>query len=225
MSTTQPVQRVTIIGAGNMGRGIGTRVVRGGHALTVVDRSHESAEALAAELRALAAAQGTGATVRAVPFDPAAVAGDVVVFATYYADSLDLAARLRERLAGAVVVDISNPLNPTFDGLVTRPGTSAAEEIRDRLAPGTRLVKAFNTTFAGPLAAGAVAGQPLDVLIAGDDDGAKRAVAALVEGGGLRAIDAGALTRSRELEAVGLLGITLQGALGTGFQSAWKLVA
>jgi 8-hydroxy-5-deazaflavin:NADPH oxidoreductase len=86
------------------------------------------------------------------------------------------------------------------------------------------VVKAFNTTFAPTLLAGQVAGEPLDVFIAGDDEDAKSTVATLVRDGGLRPIDAGALERSRQLEGLGLLGITLQGALGTQFGTAWKLV-
>jgi predicted dinucleotide-binding enzyme len=39
------------------------------------------------------------------------------------------------------------------------------------------VVKAFNTTFAGTLLEGQVAGQPLDVLVAGDDSDAKSRVA------------------------------------------------
>jgi Trk K+ transport system NAD-binding subunit len=42
---------VTIIGAGNMGRGIGHRLVAGGHDVTVVDRDPEEAEQLVEELR------------------------------------------------------------------------------------------------------------------------------------------------------------------------------
>ena len=42
---------VTIIGAGNMGRGIGHLLVRGGHSVTVVDRGPEEAARLAEELR------------------------------------------------------------------------------------------------------------------------------------------------------------------------------
>jgi Trk K+ transport system NAD-binding subunit len=42
---------VTIIGAGNMGRGIGHRLVAGGHDVTVVDRDPEEAGRLAEELR------------------------------------------------------------------------------------------------------------------------------------------------------------------------------
>jgi len=42
---------VTIIGAGNMGHGIGHRLVAGGHDVTVVDRDPEEAEQLVEELR------------------------------------------------------------------------------------------------------------------------------------------------------------------------------
>jgi predicted dinucleotide-binding enzyme len=82
-------------------------------------------------------------------------------------------------LAGKVVVDFANPLNETFDGLATGPGTSAAEELVESAPSGTRVVKAFDTTFSGTLVEGQVAGQPLDVFLAGDDDGSKETVAQL----------------------------------------------
>jgi 8-hydroxy-5-deazaflavin:NADPH oxidoreductase len=137
---------------------------------------------------------------------------------------LDVVRRLGAALDGKVVVDISNPLNPTYDGLVTAPGTSAAETIRAALPAHARLVKAFNTTFAGTLVAGQVAGQPLDVFIAGDDADAKETVATLVRDGALDPVDVGPLERARQLEQLGFLGISLQGPLGTGFMSGWKLV-
>jgi hypothetical protein len=86
-------------------------------------------------------------------------------------------------------------------------------------------VKAFNTTFAGTLVEGRVAGQPLDVFIAGDDGEAKETVARLVRDGGLVPIDAGPLRRARELERLGFFGMTLQQPLGLNFQSAWKLIS
>ena len=67
--------------------------------------------------------------------------------------------------------------------------------------------------------------QPLDVLIAGDDKEAKEMVAQLVRDGDLRAIDVGPLERARDLEGLGLLGITLQQPLGLNFQSTWKLAS
>ncbi len=57
-----------------------------------------------------------------------------------------------EALSGKVVVDITNPVNwETFDGLVTPPDSSAAEKIEKAAPEGARVVKAFNTTFAGTL--------------------------------------------------------------------------
>ena len=212
---------VTIIGAGNMGRGIGHRLVAGGHEVTVVDRDPEEAGRLAEWLRGAAAG---GATVQAAG-PGTELRGEVVILAVYYPGNLEIARELGERLAGKVVVDISNPLNQTFDGLATAPGTSAAEEVAKSAPTGARVVKAFNTTFSGTLVEGQVAGQPLDVLIAGDDEEAKERVAQLVRDGGLRAIDVGPLERARQLEGLGFLGITLQQPLGLNFRSAWKLIS
>jgi 8-hydroxy-5-deazaflavin:NADPH oxidoreductase len=213
--------QITLIGAGNMGRGIGHRLVAGGHERTIVDRDPQEAGRLAKELRP--AAQG-GATVEAAG-PTSELRGQVVVLAVYYPGALELARELADRLAGKVVVEISNPLNQTFDALATPPGTSAAGEVAATVPTGTRVVKAFNTTFSGTLVEGQVAGQPLDVLMAGDDKEAKEMIAKLVRGGDLRAIDVGPLERARELEGLGFLGITLQQPLGLNFQSTWKLAS
>jgi 8-hydroxy-5-deazaflavin:NADPH oxidoreductase len=86
------------------------------------------------------------------------------------------------------------------------------------------VVKAFNTTFAGTLQEGKVGDQQLDVLIAGDDTDAKASVARLVEGGGMRVVDAGPLRRARQREALGFLHMALQESLGTGYRSAVKFL-
>jgi NADPH-dependent F420 reductase len=212
---------VTIIGAGNVGRGIGHRLIAGGHDVTLVDRDPEEAEQLVEELRG--AAEGRATVEAAGP--GAELRGEVVILAVYYPGSLEIAGELGDKLAGKVVVDIANPLNQTFDDLATAPGTSAAEEMAATATAGTKVVKAFNTTFSGTLVEGQVAGQPLDVFIAGDDQEAKETVAQLVRDGGLRAIDVGPLERARQLEGLGFLGITLQQPLGLHFQSAWKLIS
>ena len=213
--------QVTVIGAGNMGRGIGHRLVAGGHDVTIVDRDPEEAGQLAEELRGAAR---DGATVEAAG-PTSELRGEVVILAVYYPGSLEIARDLGERLAGRVVVDISNPVNQSFDGLATEPGTSAAEELAAALPAGARVVKAFNTTFAPTLVEGEVAGQPLDVFIAGDDEGAKETVAQLVRDGGLRAIDVGSLERARHLEGLGFLHMMVQQPMGMGFQSAFKVVS
>jgi NADPH-dependent F420 reductase len=210
---------ITLFGAGNMGRGIGTRLVTGGHSLTLVDSSPESADALVKELKS--AAKG-GAVVRSASFD-AVELGDVVILAVKYGVNLELAKQLGSRLNGKVVVDIANPLNASYDGLATAPGTSSAEELARVVPAGAKVVKAFNTTFSGTLVAGKVGSVPLDVFIAGDDESAKKKVLKLVEDGGMVGVDAGPLLRARELESLGLLGITLQMRHNLGFGTGWKL--
>jgi 8-hydroxy-5-deazaflavin:NADPH oxidoreductase len=208
--------QVTIIGTGNMARGIGSRVLAGGHDLTVVGKDFERAEAVAADMA------GAGTVKTAVSGDP--IEGQVVVLAVYYPDALGAAEQYADQLAGKVVVDITNPVNESFDGLVVPPDGSATEELA-ALAGGARWVKAFNTTFAIPLKAGTVAGHKLDVLLAGDDADAKGKVAALARDGGLNPIDVGPLKRARELEAAGLLHMGVQNELGTGFASALTILA
>lgn len=212
---------ITIIGAGNMGRGIGTRAVAGGHSVTFVDASPETAEKAAADVRASAK---NGAEVSAAPLGDAQL-GDVVVFAVWYGTNIELAKQLGAKLAGKVVVDIANPLNSTFDGLATAPDSSSAEDLAKAIADGAKVVKAFNTTYAGTLLSGSVAGQPLDVFIAGDDADAKAKVAQIVTDGGMRPIDTGPLSRARQIEGMQFLHIVTQGTLGTNWGSALKILS
>ena len=203
---------VTIIGTGNMARGIGTRLISGGHTVTLLGTERANAEELATELDG-------GATSGAVG-DP--VADDVVVLALYGV-ARQVAEQYGAQLDGKVVVDISNPIDlETFEPVVPDVG-SGAEEVAAAV-PGARVVKAFNTTFSGTLASGGVAGQQLDVLLASDDEDAKRTVESLVESSGLRAVDAGSLRRARQLEALGYLHMAVQDGLGTGYGSAVKLI-
>jgi NADPH-dependent F420 reductase len=209
------VTRVTIVGAGNMGRGIGTRVVAGGHQVEIVDRDPAEAQQLAEDL-------GGSATA----LDPESrFGGEVVVFAVYYPGIKEAVRQYADQLAGKVVVDITNPVDTqTWDRLATPPGTSSAEEVQQLLRQGTPVVKAFNTTFAGTLVSGEVGGQQLDVLIAGDDAAAKQTVSQLASDGGLRPVDVGPLSRAQQLEQLGYLHISLQQPLDLGFGSAVKLV-
>jgi predicted dinucleotide-binding enzyme len=225
---------VTVIGPGNMGRAISRRLACGGTDVLLVGKDIEATRRAAAEAAASdedgvraddfrEALAGTAGSIRAAELADA-LAEDVVVLALLHQQALDFARANASALSGKVVLDIANPLNATYDGLVTPPGSSAAEELA-RVVPGAKVVKAFNTTFAPTLEAGAVAGQPLDVFLAGDDAEGKAAVARLIEAGGLRAVDVGPLERARQLEGLGLLHIALQGTLGTGFASAVKILS
>ena len=211
------VSDVTIIGAGNMARGIGSRLAASGVEVQIRAPTAAHAQSLAEEL-----ADGGGSATGQGMEGP--LSGDVVVLATPYDGALAVTEQRRDELAGRVVVDITNPVDwSSFDRLVTPPDSSAAEGIAKQL-PDSRVVKAFNTTFAGTLPAGEVAGQSLDVLIAGDDDEAKARVAALVKAGGMRPIDTGPLRRARQLEQLGFLHMVLQDRLGTSYGSAVKFL-
>jgi 8-hydroxy-5-deazaflavin:NADPH oxidoreductase len=193
---------ITIIGTGNMARGIATRALAGGHAVTLLGTEAGKAEALAGELSGEVRTGAVG--------DP--LQGDVVVPAVWYHALGDVIGRYGDQLSGKVVVDITNPIDfETFDSLVVPADASAAAEIAAAL-PESRVLKAFNTTFAGTLAAGTVGSLPTTVLIAGDDTDAKSTLAGIVTSGGLKAIDAGSLKRARELEALGFLQLTLAAA-------------
>jgi 8-hydroxy-5-deazaflavin:NADPH oxidoreductase len=206
--------KVTIIGAGNMGRAIGTRAVAGGHEVEIVDRDPAEARALADDLGNSSKALDPGGSL----------GGEIVVFAVYYPGIKDAVKEYADRLSDKVVVDISNPVDTeTWDRLATAPGSSSAEEVAQLVPQGTPVLKAFNTTFAPTLMAGEVDGQQLDVLIAGDDESAKQQLSQLASDGGLRPVDVGPLSRAQQLEQLGFLHISIQQPLGLGFASTFKL--
>lgn len=185
---------VSIIGTGNMGQALDAVLSRGGTPHTLVKR---------------------GETVPAET--------DVVVLAVPYGSLSDVLATYGDALAGNVVVDLTNPVDfATFDGLTVPADSSAAAEIAAAV-PTARVLKAFNTTFAGALAGGSVLAAPTTVLIAGDDAEAKATLAEVVSAGGLRPVDAGSLKRARELEALGFLQITLAAGEKTSWTSGFNL--
>ncbi len=190
---------VTIIGTGNMARGIAARAIAAGRTVELLNRDAGKAATVAAELGGNTASGTVGQ----------APAGDIVVLAVPFDAAKEIVTAYGEALAGKTIVDITNPVNfETFDSLVVAPGSSAAEEIA-ALTPGN-VVKAFNTNFAGTLVAGEAGGQKLDGFIAGDNADATAAVASLMSDGGMRPLVVGALKRSRELEGFQFLLMTLQ---------------
>jgi predicted dinucleotide-binding enzyme len=172
---------LSILGTGNMGQAIAAVAGRGNHTVQLLGENDAATE----------------------------VTGDIVVLAVPYPAIPEVIAQRGESLAGKIAVDITNPLDfETFDSLVVPADSSAAAQIAAAL-PQSRVLKAFNTTFAATLAAGTVGPLTTTVLIAGDDADAKSTLAGVFTSGGLEAIDAGSLKRARELEAVGFLQLTL----------------
>lgn len=171
----------TIFGTGNMSQGISGVLGAGGASVQYIG------------------SQDQGASVD----------GDIVVLAVPYHALREISSQYGDQIQGKIVVDITNPLNfETFDSLLVPADGSAAAELAAAL-PNSKVLKAFNTTFAGTLAAKQVGDNKTTVLIAGDDVDAKERLAAAVRAGGLESVDAGPLARARELEALGFLQLTL----------------
>jgi len=188
---------ISIIGTGNMGQAISGIVTNGGNTVELFNQSDADQP----------------------------VTGDIVVLAVPYPAVADVLAKRADQLAGKIVVDITNPLNfETFDSLTVPADGSAAAEIAEAL-PQSRVLKAFNTNFAATLAGGNVGQLPTTVLIAGDDADAKALLAAVVTAGGLRTVDAGALRRARELEALGFAQITLAAGEKISWTGGFAVVA
>ncbi len=184
---------ITVLGTGNMARAISTLLLSGGNNVTLVGRNLEKAGAAVQELSQF---KKNGASVKSTSFG-GEISDPVVINTIWYPVCLGVLSDYRSALVGKILVDISNPLNSTYDDLVTPPGSSAAEEIAKTLPASVKVLKAFNTTYAGVLSQGNLAGQPLDVFIAGDDEQAKATLARLVEDGGQHPIDVGPLRRAR----------------------------
>lgn len=188
---------ITILGNGNMGQAIAGLAGKAGYDLQVLDVDNADT----------------------------AVTGDIVVLAVPHPAVAEIIRARGAELAGKVVVDITNPVNfETFDSLVVPADSSKAAEIAAAL-PSSKVVKAFNTTFAGTLASGVVGENPTTVLVAGDDAEAKDAVTAFVTAAGLKVKDAGALKRARELEAFGFLQIGLAASEQIGWTGGFAVVA
>lgn len=208
---------ITVLGTGNMAKGLAALFARAGHTVTLGSREAARAEAVAAEL-------GHGIAGADIP--TAANRSGVVVLAVPYpaaAETVEAAGGL----AGKTVIDITNPLTADFSGLSVGHTTSAAEEIQ-KLAPQAKVVKAFNTLFASVLQSGGrAAGQPATVFVAGDDADATGTVSDLAASAGLVPLQSGGLTAARYLEPVAGLNIALGYGLGLGTDIAptWQRAA
>jgi predicted dinucleotide-binding enzyme len=199
---------IAIIGAGNVGKALGSSLVRAGHTVTFAATNPEHAAEAASGLRARAAGSN----------NEAVNAADLVILAVPATALGAVAKEIGDSAAGKVIVDVSNRPTPDPAG----PATSLAEELQAQL-PGSSVVKAFNTAFASLQANPSVSGIAADGYVAGDDAAAKQTVLDVVESIGFRPVDAGSLAAARTLEGMAWLNISRALASGS-WGDAWVLV-
>ncbi|MFE7584470.1 NADPH-dependent F420 reductase [Streptomyces gardneri] len=205
--------KVAVLGTGEVGRRLATKLVSLGHEVAMGSRTADNAEAVKwAEEHG-----GTHGT-----FADAAGPAELVVNATGGLVSLAvLESAGAENLRGKVLVDVSNALDFS-EGfppkVVTPDGGSLAEQLQ-KAFPETRVVKTLNTmTNTVMVEPGRVPGDH-NVFLSGDDEGAKAVVADLLRSFGWpshRILDLGDLSSARATEQLLQLWLRLYGMFGTG---------
>ena len=174
---------IGIIGAGNIGRAIATALARRGIPATIANRrGPRSLEEITASL---------GPTIVAGTREEAA-AKDIVFVAVNWSKLPDALGGLPD-FAGRIVVDANNPIEaPRFERIDL--GARTSSEVFAKLAPGARVVKAFNHLTPDLLVADPTREGGRRVLfVAGDDEAAKAEVGSLGERLGFTPIDVGSL--------------------------------
>jgi predicted dinucleotide-binding enzyme len=202
----EDAMEIAIIGAGNVGKALGTGWRKAGHQVLfgMRDPAGEKAAAVKAEEFAVASPR------------EAAAQASVIVLALPWRGIEDSVKALGP-LGGKIVVDATNPLSPSLD-LAIGHNDSAGETVA-RNAPGAKVVKAFNTTGFGNMSNSAYPGGKLMMTVAGDDAAAKLTVMSLATDLGFDPVDAGPLVMSRYLEPLAMVWIKLAMAqkMGSNF--------
>ncbi|WP_404366016.1 NADPH-dependent F420 reductase [Sphingomonas sp. MMS24-J45] len=208
--------KIGIIGAGNVGTGLGKRLAAKGHDIVVsFARSPD---------KVVSAAVSIGRTARVGTPEEAARYGDVVIIATPWSATLEIIHAIAPMLVGKIVWDTTNPLKPDMSGLEIGTTTSGGEEIA-RAAPGAKIVKAV-PPFAEILLSPSleIGGELPGVFICAEDAEARKVILSLVEDLPASGIDAGPLSLARYTEPLGMLLVQLAYAQSMGARIGTRLI-
>ena len=214
-------QTVAIFGAsGSMGSAITKSIAKGPYRLLLISNDADKLQKLQSDF--LKESPDDEAEVIQALID-ARWKADIFILAVPYAAEAEIVAEIKDLAEGKIVISITNPINNDLSGLVTQPGTSAAEELQ-KLLPQSKVVKAFNTTFAADFTHPVIDGKQVDSFIAGDDEEAVKTVSELVKTAGFNPIVAGGLQVSRTLENMQLLLMQLGLKYDYNWLAGWRIL-
>lgn len=204
-------RRVGVLGSGEVGRRLAGGFQGRGHNVMIGSREPQKPE-----LQEWLAADGTG--IAAGTFHEVAEHGELLVLAALGNAAEEVIGEAGvASFSGKVVIDAMNPLDFSggFPPKLSICGEDSLGERVQRAIPDAKVVKAFNTIgspyFVDP---GLSEGLPT-MLIAGEDDGAKRIVGdVLVDFGWPEPVDIGGIAGARELEAICIAWVKIGGARG-----------
>jgi 8-hydroxy-5-deazaflavin:NADPH oxidoreductase len=209
--------RVAVLGTGDVGRTLAEAFVRLGHDVKLGSRSGTNEKAVAWTREA-------GPRASAGSFADAAAFGEIITVATLgSATEAALRAAGPEHFRGKTVIDTTNPLDFSqgMPRLFVGFTDSLGERVQ-RMLPGARVVKAFNTVGHALMYRPELAGGPPDMFIGGDDEG-KRTVAEILSEFGWGIVDLGGIETSRYLEPMCLIWV-LYGIRTSAWTHAFKLL-
>jgi predicted dinucleotide-binding enzyme len=188
-----PAMLIGLIGSGHIGGTLAMLMVDAGYSVVLSNsRGPETLTGLVSEL---------GSNARAATARGAAEAGDVVVVTIPFGRYRQVPA---EPLADKIVIDTNN-YYPQRDGRFPEldSGATTSSQMLAAHLPGSSVVKAFNTINFRDLATrGRRPDDPgrIAVPIAGDDEGAKKTVAGLIDSLGFDVVDVGPLREGRRFQ-------------------------
>lgn len=197
--------RIAIIGAGNVGKTLGSALRAKGYAVTYGVRDPEKTEERNAKTVAEAL---TGA--------------EAVILATPWTATESLVCEHADALAGKIVIDATNPINPSLTRLAVGFDTSGAELLQSQ-ARKAKFYKAFNSTGVSVMAKPKFPEGKAAMLVAGPDGPDKKTVLRIVADVGFEGLDAGELKAARLLEPLAMLWVQLALAKGQGRDFAFVM--
>jgi 8-hydroxy-5-deazaflavin:NADPH oxidoreductase len=183
-------------GTGALGGGIARRLLRARLKVIVGSRDAARASAVAAQLT-----EEIGSPCRGTDNLSAARDSDIVVVTVPFASQSAILTELAPVVEGKVVIDTTVPLIPPRVTRVQLPREGSAARVAQKILGGrVRQVSAFHNVSAKKLAGE----EPVDcdVLVFGDDKGARALTIDLAHTCGLRGVDGGALVNSAAAEAL-----------------------
>jgi 8-hydroxy-5-deazaflavin:NADPH oxidoreductase len=203
---------VAIIGAsGALGFGLGIRLARAGVAIVIGSRDPDRVVDTVERARAIVPDGSFTAHRNA----DAVRAADTVILSVPFRNQSETLAGIKDALApGQLLIDASVPLAAAVSGRATHMlgvwQGSAAQQAREMVSDGVRVVSALHTVSAASLTD---LEHPLeqDVLICGDSRTDKCRAAGLIERiDGLRCVDCGPLEMARTTESLTALMIEVK---------------
>jgi len=214
-------QTIAVIGAsGNMGSAISKSLSKGNYRLLLCSNDKEKVKEVLNNIKS----NNSSADAEVIDCsEQASWEADIIIATVPYQAEKEVAEKIREVANQKIVISIANPLNETFNGLVTTPDTSAAEELQ-KLLPNSKVIKAFNTTFAADFSTPVIDNKQVDAFIAGNNEEALQTVSELVRTAGFNPIIAGDLSVSRTLENMQLLLIRLGLKYNYNWLAGWKIL-